>query len=269
MGVRVLYCHRLTLNKTTNNKTRTAGVNLCMRSDWCRFVFTALLLYGFKPCYGQFEIAAGPAINFPQIIVNSGKAADAWQLFGGGTFALSYNPKDNHFYTSLRFSPGQTQLPVEQNGSDLGALTFGYFSLMLNGNYSFTVQHTRHLVLYSGIGLLSLREKNIPSSASSSQNLIVSIDSITHVSHVFPGADIGIEYKGKTFGKKFCWSVGLSILYSKLAEGNNIYYLQTAGTGPGITFFHERASLTGDLFQPAAYLVINYRPGKVKSSWYL
>ena len=240
-----------------------------MKLDWRKTLFPPLFLLSCLPCKAQFELSAGPVFSLPQILVSSGKIVDAWQIINGGSVGLDHNPKGFQFFPSCRFSLGQTQLPIQQNGTDLGALTFGYFSVMANGAYTVTVRHTGQLVLYSGIGLLSLTEKYIPSSASSSQNLIVGIDSITNVSHIFPSANIGAEYKGKTFGKKFCWSLGLNLQYSRLVEGNNIYYLQVAGLGPGATYYHEPASLSGDLFQPTIYLTLNYKPGKKANSWYL
>lgn len=204
------------------------------------------------------------------------EGASALSPAPGLSLGLNYNPKDLQFFPSCRFSLGQAELPFQQNGIDAGALTYRYFSFMVNGIYTVKMREKRHLILYSGIGLLYLKEEYIPSissrssfsSSSFSKSVaIISIDSITDVMHIFPSANAGIEYKGNR-SKKICLSLGFNIQYTRLTDGRNNYYLYVVDS-KGTTYYHQRLSLTGNLFQPSVYLLINYRTGKKKSSWYL
>ncbi len=247
-----------------------------MKPGWTKAVCSALFLLCNVHCKAQVELSAGPVLSLSQYILASGKmeGVSALNPSPGLSVGLNYNPKELQFFPSCRFSFGQIELPMQQNGIDAGALTYRYFSFMVNGIYTIKVREKRHLVLYSGIGLLYLKEESIPyfSSMSSSSSFsksvaIISIDSITNALHIFPSANVGIEYKGNS-SKKFCLSLGFNIQYTRLIAGRNNYYLYVADA-KGTTYYHQQLSLTGNLFQPSFYLLINYKPGKKKSSWYL
>ncbi|XZF16588.1 hypothetical protein ACTHGU_10645 [Chitinophagaceae bacterium MMS25-I14] len=230
----------------------------------CRIILLLLvvLTHGL-PCMARFEFSGGPLLTYPVIITSAGTMLNSGHLGAGIRFGVDYNPDRGRFFPSLRLSYGQNRLPLQTDGVNQGALNFSVYSLMLNGAYAGAL-HERQLVFYSGLGVFNLnRRKTAPSGT---ENTIVSVDSSANITHFFPAADAGIEYRGITAGKRFYLTAGMCVNYVWLPDGFNTYNLEISHDNKIVS---TPANFSGHLLIPTIYLAVTYKPKKQKNNWYL
>lgn len=210
----------------------------------------------------QLDLSAGPQLTYPFIITRSGRTLNSGHLGAGLRLGADYAFNRQQFFPSLRLSFGENRLPLQLSGINEGALSFSVSSAMLNGCYLLTIRD-RRIAFYSGVGVYRIKLRKVVPSGT--DNSIVSIDSTANISTIFPAANAGVEYRGRSEGKKFYVTAGISLNYIKLPDGANTYSLHVMQDNKVVS---SAASFEGHLLVPTLYLVLSYKIRKPGDGFY-
>jgi hypothetical protein len=206
--------------------------------------------------YGQIEASANLELGYPFMTNEYNKKLLYNQLTPGLRLGVSYKPENTQFFPTLHYAFGRTKLPLQQIGKNVAYLELNYQNLMLSGNYVIHYENYSQLYIYTGIGLVSLKNKGMNVSGSEGYLVKAEIDSMANIDKRFPVVNLGFEYVvGQTMNSNIYISTGVNVQCWYFATNGNNYFLDiTDATGNN---YIAATSLSGYALVPYFYMSLH------------
>jgi hypothetical protein len=204
----------------------------------------------------QMELSANLELGYPFLTNQYNKNLLYNQLSPGVRFGFSYKPENTQFFPTLHYAFGRTKMPLKQFGRNVAFLEQNYQNLMLSANLLFRFYDYSQLYVYTGIGLVSLKNKGIDVSGREGSQIRARIDSAANIDKRFPAVNLGFEYVVAAAEEhNFYISAGINVQGWYFATNRNNYFLDITDAS-GNTILAESA-LTGLAIVPYFYMSLH------------